>query len=239
MTSKSNVIDGQFGPYRTVSARLPEFLQRFPPDEGWGVEIEVRDPLSCRPGLMELYKECIRAGRTARSLPDSNDPAWKAVLFVAKLTKDGRTVVTASCLQAIEFEYDYESAETRARGRLMSACGFGPEVLDCDELRQEADRGKRIVPASPAEDVDIDDLANPADPDPEDADEPQIAAPSLPTPPKSESDISPQLQQQVDTLCTTLDAAGTVYTRPQSKKDALKFVRTHRGGNGSGNGASP
>lgn len=228
MTDINNVVDGPFGPYKKVSQRLPDFLKEFPPDEGWGVEIEVVDPLSCRPGLLELYKECIRHGRTARGLPDPNDPAWKAVLFIAKLTKDGRTLITASCLQAIEFEYDYESAETRARGRLMSACGFGPETLDEDELRQPEDRGKRIVPVSPGDDDNFDDLEPTSDPELEAED----AQTTVPTPSPKESDIPAHLQQQVSTLQASLDAKGEDYVLPTNSEEALKFVRENRGGNG-------
>jgi hypothetical protein len=230
MNGTSNVFEGQFGPMRKVSQRLPDFLDKYPPDEGWGIKIEVVDPLSCRPGLLELYKECIRSGRTARSLPDPNDPAWKAVLFVAHLTKDGKSLTTASCLQAIEFEYDYESAETRARGRLLSALGFGPEVLDEDELRQSSDRGKRIVPTSSSEETfDDDDLET--IPEPELT--PEEAQTITPTPERKGSDIPAPVQQQVDTLIASLEAKGEDFSAPTTKKDALKFIRKHRGGNGA------
>lgn len=217
----------EFGLYRKVSARLPEFLATYPPQEGFGIEIDVRDPLSCRPGLQSLYLECIRSNRTNRSLPASDDPSWKAIVFTAYLTKDGQRLHSASTLQHIQFDKDYESAETRARGRLLSALGFGPEALDYDETNSSTSQRSDISPAETNDEADPDSAF--ADND-EDV---MPAEPSLPTTatddsPSVVSDIKPQLQGQVDVRCSQLDATGTSYTRPVTQQDALAFLRETR-----------
>ena len=225
-------VDGPFGPVRKVSERLPEFLQAFPMEEGWGIEIDCVDPLSCRPGLMELYKECIRNQRTPRSLPDSDDPVWKALLFRARLTKNGQTVNTASCLQYIEYEYDYETGETRARSRLMSACGIGVDRLDNDIVDEIQDRGRRIAPAE----VEAPDVAEfDVEPDPVPEAEEVKTVVDIPKPEKKETDIPAHLQAQVDVIAATMQSKGETVELPSTKKEALQFIRRRN----SGNGASP
>jgi len=225
-------VNGPFGPVRKVSERLPEFLKAFPMEEGWGTEIDCVDPLTCRPGLMELYKECIRNGRTARNLPDPDDPVWKALLFRARLTKDGVTVNTASCLQFIEFEYDYESGETRARSRLMSACGIGVDRLDDDVIESIHDRGRRITPVDSIE-PDAAEFETEPDPIPMDEEVKTSVKPSKPS--QQESDIPAHIQSQVELIAATLEAQGEDFELPTSKAAALKFLRKRN----SGNGASP
>lgn len=230
----TNSVDGPFGPVRKVSERLPEFLKTFPMEEGWGIEIDCVDPLVCRPGLMELYKECIRNGRSARSLPDPNDPVWKGLLFRARLTKNGQTVNTASCLQYIEFEYDYESGETRARSRLMSACGIGVERLDDDVVEATHDRGRRI---SPAESEETDAAQFDVEPDPIPQDEEVKTSVDLPKSKdtQTESDIPAHIQSQVNAFAAVLRGRGEDFELPGSKKEALKFLRRRN----NGSGASP
>lgn len=230
----TNVVDTEWGPWRPISERIPEFLQRFPPDEGWGVEIEMVDPLSRRPGLLELYKECIRAGRTARSLPDPNDPAWKNVVFIAKLTKDGQPLITASTVQFIEFEHDYEKAETRARDRLMAACGFGGNVLDFDNEGAPASPGRPISPTMPSTTAEMDDGFADDESDPDPTRDLSNEAPSSVVVPKpdSKSDIPAHIQAQVDAHAATLSEKGEEFEMPTSKTEALKFLRRRNTGNG-------
>ena len=228
----TNSVEGPFGPVRKVSERLPEFLDQYPMEEGWGVEVDVVDPLGCRPGLMELYKECIRNRRSSRSLPDPSDDFWKALLFKARLTKDGVTVNTASCLAYILFEYDYERAETRARSRLMSACGIGVDRLDNDIVDDMHDRGRRIAPVE-SDETDVPEFT--IEPDPIPLDEEVKTTVELPKPKPLESDIPAHLQSQVDVFATVLQERGEDFELPTNKKEALKFLRRRN----SGNGASP
>lgn len=217
----------EFGLYRKVSARLPEFLKAYPPQEGFGIEIDVRDPLSFRPGLQALYLECIRSNRSNRSLPASDDPSWKAIVFTAYLTKDGQRLHSASTLQYIQFDKDYESAETRARGRLLSALGFGPEALDYDEKNSSTTQRSDISPAESNDDSDGDSAFAESD------EEEVVVAPIEPSTPTTATDDSPsapsdikaQLQGQIDVRCSQLDATGTSYTRPVTQQDALAFLR--------------
>jgi len=224
------VVPTEYGLYRKVSARLPEFLKTYPPQEGFGIEIEVVDPLSLRPGLHALYLECIRSGRTHRNLPASDDPSWNAIVFNAYLTKDGVRLHSASTLQNIQFEKDYESAETRVRGRLLSALGFGPEALDYDELNSRPADNQTVAPTEPNGEMDVDD----------DVDEENDVVPApMPTAPSTPEDdgsqdaaptLTPQLQAQVDARCIQLDATGITYQRPDNQRDALTFLRETKPG---------
>jgi len=230
MTDSKGVVMTPYGRYLKVSQRLPDFLEKYPPEEGYGIEIEVRDPLSFRPALLELYKECIRNNRTPRSLPDTNDPSWKALIFIAKLTKDGKVLHTASTHQQIEFEKDYEQSETRARQRLLAALGFGGEILDSDEFPAAEEVGRRISPILDDGDIDTPDWDQSSE---QDSDSAAPRSLEVPRPVSSTSDIPTHLQQQVKTLSATLDANGVEYVEPTTKQDALVFIREHRGGNGA------
>ncbi|NKC01813.1 MAG: hypothetical protein GKR90_25390 [Pseudomonadales bacterium] len=126
-------IPTQFGLYVPLSQRLPVFDETFPPDEGWRIEIEVKDAFAMRPELSELLKECIR-NNVALSEIGLELPNQKSYVFIAKLVNsEDKVVRSASTHQVIDYLKDYERAETRSRQRLVAACGFDGGVLDVDE----------------------------------------------------------------------------------------------------------
>lgn len=230
MNQPKKIVQTENGPYVPVSQRLPDFYDKFPPSEGYGNVVDVVDPLSLKPGLLELYKECIRQGVSFRNAGLPELPSWRSLVFVAKLTRNGEVLCKRSTHQEIHFEKDYETAETRASQRLVAACGFDGGALDLDEHAQN-ERG-----AVPLEDLD---------PDPEaaalESDIPDIEAEddttdssvvSIPTP--KGSDINPQLQSQIDTRVASLRAQGEDVTPPTTKTEALKFLRKAAGSGGSG-----
>ena len=226
MNDTTSVVMGQFGPMRKVSQRLQDFLKEYPPHDGWGIRVESKDPLSCRPGLLELHKECIRCGRSPRSLPDLEDSSWKGLVFVAHLTKDGKDQGTNDeCYQEIFYQYDYETGVTRAKGRLLSALGFGPEVLDEDERRiHGGDRGERLFAETPTKEEPDYEVSD-ADPDLPDVDEEVKTTVDLPKPKQTSFDIPPHIQSQVDAFATILRDRGVDVELPTTKKEALKFLR--------------
>ena len=57
----------EYGAYRPLSDRLPEFLEAYPPSQGYGIEIEVSDLLSIKPGLRSLYEAAIKSGVSIKS----------------------------------------------------------------------------------------------------------------------------------------------------------------------------
>ncbi|MFO1432570.1 MAG: hypothetical protein U1F76_20955 [Candidatus Competibacteraceae bacterium] len=147
--------DGTVSPYRLLSDRLPDFLNRYGPDQGYAIVIEAQDPLSLRPGLLRLYEAAIAAGHApeAVGLPPPRDIS---MVFQAKLLdRECRLVCNASALKPIREYKEWECAETAARQRLLAALGFGGDVLDADESRDMSDQGLKTgttatAPPAPA-----------------------------------------------------------------------------------------
>ena len=139
--------DGTVSPYRLLSDRLPDFLGRYGPEQGYAIVIEAQDPLSLRPGLLRLYEAAIAAGHSpeAVGLPPPKDIS---MVFQAKLLdREGRMVCNASALKPIREYKEWECAETAARQRLLAALGFGGDVLDADESQDMDDQRLKIRPA--------------------------------------------------------------------------------------------
>lgn len=229
MNQPKKIVQTENGPYVPVSQRLPDFYDKFPPSEGYGNVVDVVDPLSLKPGMLELYKECIRQGVSFRNAGLPELPSWRSLVFVATLTRNGEVLCKRSTHQEIHFEKDYETAETRASQRLVAACGFDGGALDLDEHAQY-ERGE--VPLedldSEADVADIDCEIPDVEADEESAD---ISVVSLPKP--KGSDITPQLQSQVDARVASLRAQGEDVTPPTTKSAALKFLRNNSGAGGS------
>ena len=138
--------DGTVSPYRLLSDRLPDFLGRYGPEQGYAIVIEAQDPLSLRPGLLRLYEAAIAAGHSPESvgLPPPKDIS---MVFQAKLLdRNGRMVCNASALKPIREYKEWECAETAARQRLLAALGFGGDVLDADESQDMGDQGLKTGP---------------------------------------------------------------------------------------------
>ncbi len=118
--------------YRKVSARLPEFLAKYPVDE-YAVIITATDTLAAKPGLLALYEKCIENGK---SFEEAGLPAYDAAnsfLFTAKLIHNDRVVRQTSAVVRVAEYKDYEAGETAAFQRLLAQLGFSGEVFDDDE----------------------------------------------------------------------------------------------------------
>lgn len=225
---KTNIVLTEYGEYRPLSARIPAFLEAFPPGEGYGIELEVKDSLALRPGLQELYRACIQSGRNPREVGLPPFPSANSIILVAKLVRDGVVLCTASTHQVIEFEKDYEIAETRARQRLVAALGFDGATLDEDEQRLTGP-GRTLSPSEPHPDpADLQDPPaqedNPASESSSDSEE-TVTPVAFPKPPASSSPLTPQLQAQVDARMTQLRTSGQEIARPTTKSEALRFLR--------------
>jgi hypothetical protein len=224
MTEKSTILT-EYGEYIPLVERQPKFDEKFPMHDGWRIEIERVDPLTLRPALMELYRECIRNKRSAPSLPSLDDPFWRAVLFIARLVKDDKVYREASTLKAIYEFKDYEIGETNARQRLVSVCGFpggGPTEYD-EEVRPVWDATEGLLPEPPMQGLaDVEDEEPEPDPIPED----EEVRTSEPIPlPETNSDIPAHIQAQVDAFAAVLQQQGKEFDLPSTKKEALKFLR--------------
>ena len=218
----SNVLT-DYGLYRPLSDRLPEFLEAYPPSQGYGIEIEVCDLLSIKPGLRVLYEAAIKSGVSikAAGLPPLPSPA--AIIVRAFLTRNGTRLTSAQTYQLVEFEKDLECAETRARQRLVAALGFDGAVLDRDEMvtTPPTTLVQHSAPADP----------DPSVPTPEAQAETSIehsdpVSPASPVVlPSGPSDLTPALRSQVAMKIQMLRAAGLDPVEPTNKREALELLR--------------
>jgi len=177
--------DGTVSPYRLLSDRLPDFLNRYGPEQGYAIVIEAQDPLSLRPGLLRLYEAAIAAGHSpeAVGLPPPKDIS---MVFQAKLLdREGRMVCNASALKPIREYKEWECAETAARQRLLAALGFGGDVLDADEAGDMSDQGLKTRPVKDNPTGTTTVAASPASPASAITTAPKPPAPAVTTAPKS------------------------------------------------------
>lgn len=127
--------------YRKLSARLPAFLAAFPPQDGYQIKIDYLDPIEAKPGLSELYKSAVAAGKKPEDL-GLPPVAGNTMIFRARLIcTEGRELSSGSALILIQAYKDWEKGETAARQRLLAAMGFGGDMLDLDEARDQTDQG--------------------------------------------------------------------------------------------------
>lgn len=136
--------------YRRYAARLPEFLAKYPPKEGYRVECEMTDLLSLQQGRLALLREAVSAGKKPSDvgLPGLERDVNTLVCTARLLNSQGQVVRTASASKAILDFKDYEVLETAANQRLLAALGFGGDVFNEDEDADLRGQGLSLVPDS-------------------------------------------------------------------------------------------
>lgn len=138
--------------WKGIEERTGEFLQAFPPEEGYRVVIEQTDLLGAMPGLRSVLEAAVTAGKSPLDA-GLGDPTGlcRQVVFTAKLYHDDAVINQASA--PVEFNGDpdvWKSAETAARGRLYAAVGIGGD-LEADVLTSlMAQKGITDVKAAPS-----------------------------------------------------------------------------------------
>ncbi len=154
-TSKTKIIElfdseGEVKQYLKLSARIPEFLKQYGPDQGYFVTVESRDVLSMKEGMLRLYEAAISNGHNPEEVGLPEIGTARSVIFEAILrNKEGNVVASATALRDIRQHKDWEKGETAARQRLLAALGFGGETFDEDELGDINDQGLQLVEAKP------------------------------------------------------------------------------------------
>jgi hypothetical protein len=153
--------EGPPSTYIRYSARLPQFLERFPLEKGYRVECQATDFLSLAPGLLELLRELIRSGvKPSDSGIPNIEPLLTTLVCTSRLygPDSAAPLRTASALAAILEPKDYEALETAANQRLLAALDIGGTIFDQDEdhdaLRAPAERSgnaSRLNGAGPSE----------------------------------------------------------------------------------------
>lgn len=133
--------------YRRFSARLPEFLEKYPPEKNYRVVHRCSDSLSYEKGKLQLYEAAMRAGKKPAEvglpeIPEQSTMIYEACLF----GPDGETITNATAALRIETIKDWERGETAAFQRLLASLGFGGEVYVNDEGNDIHGQGLRIKP---------------------------------------------------------------------------------------------
>lgn len=130
--------------WRRFSDRLPQFLEKYQPDEGWRVSKRVTDAASNFPALLQLHLEAVKAGKRPSDL--GLEPLPTGSIYTAELIDpNGVVVMTASSFGPTQpVNKEHEACETAAFQRLISHLGFGGSVLDADEDRTLEGMGKKI-----------------------------------------------------------------------------------------------
>jgi hypothetical protein len=221
-----NSVQTEFGPYVPVSVRNREFLEDYPPSEGWGVSIRFTDLIDTKPGLKSLYIAAINSGRSFKSCGLPPLPPRQAIIVQAVLVKDGYSVDIASgdTYQFVEYEHDLEKAVTRARGRLLAALGYDPQGLDADE-----DFTEPTVAIQYSENTPEPEATPPVSAEPDSFEDAEPSAPlesDTETPDNVPSDIPSGLMQQVERKMARLQEAGVDVETPTNKTGALKILQT-------------
>lgn len=217
--------DGEVVEYRLLSARIPEFRERYPVELGYRVEVDAVDAVSAKAGLLRLYEKSVEAGRKPEDVGLPPISAPETMLFRAVLRDaDGKVLETASALKPIQSYKDWESGETAARQRLLAALGFGGDVFDRDEQSDIRDQGIEVAArGAPARQT--------AGPDTQGA----VAAPSgaeaMPEmPARSESAASaegrvpPALARQIEHQARLRNVAVPAYGSVTEAKAALRSL---------------
>jgi hypothetical protein len=222
--SSDPIVHTAYGPYRPLSSRLPEFLAKYPPSEGYGVEISIKDTLSLTPDLRSFYELAIKSGHNIESvgLP-SLKVKCRSIIVEACLIRSGARLAVAHSFAQIEFDKDFEMAETRARQRLLAALGFDGKVLDDDELPPIASAEGSGTP-SPAPETS---LSPEAEKDAVDAKAEPLAEPTEhPVVTSIESAKLPaHVSAQVRMRIELLAKAGVAVEEPKSLKEARDILR--------------
>jgi hypothetical protein len=221
--SSQPIVQTAYGPYRPLSARLPEFLAKYPPSEGYGVEISIKDTLCLTPDLRSFYELAIKSGQNfeALGLP-SLKVKYQSVLVEACLLRNGVRLAVAHTFAQIHLDKDFEMAETRARQRLLAALGFDGKVLDDDELPpitiptiEPADASASPVPSAEVQRDAVDAKVEPLVDSPETVAVTPIGAPG----------IKPHVAAQVRLKIQLLRDAGQPVEEPTSMKEAAAILR--------------
>lgn len=102
--------DGTVTDWWPATNRTPVFLAKFPPTDGWAIEVR-REP---GPFNLPDYRNAVAGNVTVQPTQ----------LFVAVLLRNGVIVNQASTLEIIDGSKAWERGETNARGRLYEAMGL-------------------------------------------------------------------------------------------------------------------
>jgi|TARA_R110001606_G_C15404703_1_gene654209 hypothetical protein len=154
---------GEITNYEKVSSRVPKFLEKYGPEQGYAILSSSVDEMETTPGKKALLVELARHGDKVTAELVATALLNQRVVFKCQLVdREGRVLAEASAVKGIEFQKNYESGETAAFQRLMAKLGFGGEILDEDEegdmisqnLNYSTSTASKVVPIAEVSSVE-------------------------------------------------------------------------------------
>lgn len=141
--------------YLKLAARYPGFLEKYPPDAGWSIEITPRDFAGITASRHQAFVEWVKIhpdGTPSEFLAHKFGGALTVVFEGKLVSPEGKVVATASSFGVISEYKAWERAETACRQRILQAIGLGSEdYLDEEptqaEIDADAKAGARTVPS--------------------------------------------------------------------------------------------
>jgi len=170
--------DGTASKYKKLSARLPQFLEKYPVGDGWRVVAIHKDPLELRPQLLDLWRAALEKGFKPNDLGLPPLPFGGLLVETQLINPQGEVVRNASSFGKVQGPKDWEIVETNSLQRLLARLGMGGDLLDTDE---QADIQAGSSQMAPIEDVAPD--TEPVDTLVDEKDETGKEPDPLPTPP--------------------------------------------------------
>lgn len=130
--------DGTVTDYKQVSERLPDFLDAYPPSDGWRIVKDHTFASAEKAEIARLWEKALEAGRDPKKL-GLPPVAGQVVIFGASLwSPEERLIANATSLKSVVSAKDWEAGETAAFQRLMATLGFGGSTMDADEAHDRA-----------------------------------------------------------------------------------------------------
>jgi len=137
--------NGSVSQYARLSGRIPEFLNKFPPEENYRVESKMADLLSMQPARLSLVREAISIGKRPEELglPIAEDLSVM-ICTCSLYGPNGDLISNRHASKPIEQYKDLEVLETAAFQRLIASLGFGGEIFDEDENTDITAQGNNV-----------------------------------------------------------------------------------------------
>lgn len=217
---------GNASQYRRISARIPDFLEKYSPEEGYRVETQMVDLLSMQPGRLSLVREAVSIGKNPSDLGLSiSDDLNVMVCTCSLINSEGKVISNRTASKAISVYKDVEILETAAFQRLLASLGYGGEVFDEDETQDIETQGRRVADEQTPEQATVkQDTTEPVKPMSK-TPSPQPASSSeaeTKEEASSQTDIPPALKRQVENLAKNLGVDVPKMSTQDDAKGALK-----------------
>ncbi|WP_028492760.1 hypothetical protein [Thioalkalivibrio sp. ALE19] len=169
--------------YKKVSARLPEFWEKYPP-QAYSLTTEVKQDPVGEPGF--------------------------AMVEARLVSVDGRVIANGYARSPLSIHKDLEALETSAVQRVLARLGFGGEVLDDDEARDQSKQGLSQATGGVAPDAGGNSTPKEAEP------APVQSAPQAGKPPKEPMAVFPEDDGETDTVEETEEAEESAFAENES-----------------------